>query len=137
MIELDPSGQNGDVYWAAQHRLIFSTPPKASELRQWAIQKGYELQKNENGIEQWGNRTGWKLKIKAPSQHPNIHPDSKKYRYFAKDESGNYFDPATGRTGSRKEVGHQELQYDKEPMMEEPKVPGTFSSEGGARALER
>jgi hypothetical protein len=66
---------------------------------------------NENGIESWGIKETkqWKLKIKAPSTNPEIHEGSKKWRYSARDENGKYFDPATNKTGSRKELGHNEL----------------------------
>ncbi|MBP3041624.1 ribonuclease YeeF family protein [Bacillaceae bacterium Marseille-Q3522] len=92
----------------------FSEVPKASELRYWAEQQGYEMLSNQNGIEVWGVKgsDGWRLKIKQPSSMPGIHPDSMKPRYSARIELGVYFDPVTGRTGTRKELGHLDLDFD-------------------------
>ncbi|PKA19088.1 hypothetical protein CH377_14790 [Leptospira haakeii] len=96
----------------------FSQVPKSSELRSWAKEQGYEKLSHENGIEQWGikgkngEKGDWRLKLKEPSKYENIHPDSKQHRFSARTESGEYFDPTTGKTGTRAEYGHMPLDPD-------------------------
>jgi hypothetical protein len=86
--------------------------PKATELRAWAKDQGFELMSNRNGIETWGLKgveDGWRLKIKAPSQTPGIDPGSQKWRFSARTQPGEYFDPVSGRTGTRGELGHLDV----------------------------
>ena len=89
----------------------FSKVPKASELRKWAQSKGYKLLSNENGIEVWGEdgTDGWRLKIKHPSTTPGIEPGSQKWRFSARTKPGEYYDPATGQTGTRGQYGHLDV----------------------------
>jgi RHS repeat-associated protein len=92
----------------------FSKIPKASELREWAKSQGYELLSNENGIEVWGIKgaDGWRLKIKHPSTTPGIDSGSQKWRFSARTKPGEYYDPTTGRTGTRSQLGHLDLDPD-------------------------
>lgn len=85
--------------------------PKASELRAWAKDQGYELLSNKNGIETWGVKGtgGWRLKIKQPSTTLGIDAGSQKWRYSARTKPGVYYDPTTGKTGTRGELGHLDL----------------------------
>ncbi|MDR3715623.1 MAG: hypothetical protein P4L51_22665 [Puia sp.] len=89
----------------------FSKTPKATELRAWAKSKGYKLLSDENGIETWGEsgQDGWRLKIKRPSTTPGIHPGSMKWRFSARTKPGEYYDPVTGQTGSRSNLGHLDV----------------------------
>jgi hypothetical protein len=92
--------------------LKFSQIPKATELRAWARSRGYELLRNENGIEVWGEEgivDGWRLKIKEPSLTIGIDSGSQIWRYSARIEPGVYYDPVTGNLGTRSELGHLEL----------------------------
>jgi len=89
----------------------FSKVPKASELRAWAKDQGYVMLSNKNGVEQWGVKGsgGWRLKIKAPSKTQGIAPESQKWRYSARTKPGEYYNPKTGKTGTRQELGHLDL----------------------------
>ncbi|MFB5652567.1 hypothetical protein ACE5IS_18140 [Leptospira wolffii] len=49
------------------------------------------------------------MKLKEPSQLEHIHPDSKKYRFSARLKPGVYYDPKTGKTGTRTEYGHMDM----------------------------
>jgi len=83
--------------------------PTASQLREWAKSQGYEkLKTTDNGIEIWGDKkTGdWRLKLKPPSEYADIDPGSKQFRYSARTPSGEYFDPITGKIGTRSTMGH-------------------------------
>jgi hypothetical protein len=65
--------------------------------------------------EEWvdPNSGEWRLKLKGPSAYQDIHPESQRSRYAARTASGQYIDPATGKFGTRKEVGHQEMTDDR------------------------
>lgn len=88
--------------------------PKASELRAWAKYQGYKLLSNENGIEIWGvdGPEGWRLKIKQPSITPGIDPNSQKWRFSARTKPGEYYHPITGQRGTRKNLGHLDIDSD-------------------------
>jgi len=85
--------------------------PRASELRVWGREQGYELLSNKNGIETWGvkGNDGWRLKIKQPSTTPGIDPGSQKWRFSARTKPGEYYNPVTGQSGTRSQYGHLDM----------------------------
>jgi RHS repeat-associated protein len=90
-------------------------PATASELRQWAQSQGYRQRPGtgtpQGGPETWEDPvTGeWKLKLKEPSTQPGLASGSNVDRYSAKDAAGNYYDPITGVSGTRSQLGHLPL----------------------------
>ena len=97
-------GQNG---WLVHNNKASPKLPTATTLRNWAKAQGYKMSLSGN-IEVWSDPTSgeWRLKIKPPSEHENIHAESKEFRYSARKSSGEYFDPITGEVGTRKSIGH-------------------------------
>ncbi|WP_082688971.1 polymorphic toxin-type HINT domain-containing protein [Deinococcus actinosclerus] len=97
-------GQDG---WLVHNTGSKPALPTATDLRTWAAKQGYKKSMSGN-IEVWSDpQTGdWRLKIKPPSEHADIHEESKDFRYAAGNASGQYFDPMTGETGTRKSMGH-------------------------------
>jgi len=96
--------------------LRFSDPPRASELRDWARRQGFVREAGE-GPETWLDpATGaWRLKLKQASFRDGLHEESQRPRYSARTAEGRYFDPVSGQVGTRKELGHQPLEFDSAP----------------------
>ena len=92
----------------------FSEIPKASELRAWAKNQGYETLRYDSSIEVWGIKSNseWMLKIKQPAKVPGIDPGSIKPRFSARNEAGQYINPVTGQAGTRREFGHLDVDID-------------------------
>ena len=101
-------GQDG---WLVHNAGGSPVLPTATDLRAWAGKQGYTKSMSGN-IEVWSDSSSgeWRLKIKPPSQHTDIHEESKEYRYSARNAKGEYFDPISGQTGTRKTMGH--LSFD-------------------------
>lgn len=102
--------------------MIFSSPPKASELRAWARSQGFTLLPNTgDGFtvpETWIDAAGrWRLKIKRPATRAGLHVGSYQERFSCREVNPatgelEYYDPAAKRFGTRGSLGHVPVEID-------------------------
>lgn len=102
--------------------MSFSQPPKASELRAWAISRGYTLLRNtgdgHTAPEVWVDALGrWRLKIKRPATRAGLHFESYQERFSCREINPatnilEYFDPILMMFGARGALGHLALDID-------------------------
>lgn len=102
--------------------MLFSNPPKASELRAWAMSQGFTLFPNTGdgfaAPETWADSVGrWRLKIKRPATRAGLHIGSLQERYSCREVNVitgelEYYDPVSGQFGTRGLLGHLPLDID-------------------------
>jgi hypothetical protein len=102
--------------------MIFSNPPKASELRTWAMSQGFILLANTGDAfsapETWVDSVGrWRLKIKRPATRAGLHIGSSQERFSCREINPitgelEYYDPASGKFGTRGILGHLSIDID-------------------------
>jgi len=112
--------------------MIFGNPPKASELRNWAMSQGFTLLPNTGdgfpAPETWIDSVGrWRLKIKRPVARAGLHVGSFQERFSCRElnlATGEleYYDPASGNFGTRGSLGHLPVNIDyPTPNFQRPK----------------
>jgi hypothetical protein len=102
--------------------MVFSNPPKASELRSSAMSQGHILLPNtgdgfiapETCIDTVGR---WRLKIKRPATRTGLHGGSFQERFSCRElnlATGEleYYEPASGNFGTRGSLGHLPVNID-------------------------
>jgi hypothetical protein len=102
--------------------MIFSNPPKASELRSWARARGYTMLPNTGdgytAPETWVDPTQrWRLKIKRPATRPGLHWGSYQERFSCREINPatgelEYYDPVLQMFGPRGSHGHLTVDID-------------------------
>lgn len=102
--------------------MIFSSPPKATELRKWASARGYHLlpQTGDGFVspETWIDANGrWRLKIKRPATRAGLQFGSYQERFSCRElnpitNEMEYFDSALESFGTRGTNGHLALEID-------------------------
>lgn len=102
--------------------MVFSRPPKASELRTWAKSEGYTLLRNTgdgySAPETWVDALGrWRLKIKRAATRSGLHFDSYRERFSCREinpatSALEYYDPILMTFGPRGALGHLPLDID-------------------------
>jgi len=102
--------------------MVFSNPPKASELRTWAMLQVFTLLPNTgDGFTApgtWVDSVGrWRLKIKRPATRAALHIGSFQERFSCREHNPvtgelEYYDPVSSQFGTRSLLGHLPVDID-------------------------